>query len=92
MLRVLALVLLLVGATQAAAQDFPAPGTGPLSFETVGDAPYDSYSFDFAADGTLYMGRFGTVEALFVFDPTPGGTPTQGTWRRLPGGDVTRGV
>ncbi len=51
MLRFLALAVLV--ALPAAAQEFPAPGTGLLSWQRVGDRPLKIEGFDFTDAGTL---------------------------------------
>lgn len=79
MTRVLVFAALIAAsALPAAAQEFPAPGTGLLSFERVGDRPLNAYSFAFAGDGTL----FAHADSLFRFTPAPAGPPA-GQWMRL---------
>lgn len=76
MTRLLALILLHITVTATtAAQDFPAPGTGLLSFEPVGNRPIDAESFAFASDGALVAFH----DSLFRFAPDPAGVPA-GQW------------
>ncbi|HEX8385601.1 MAG TPA: T9SS type A sorting domain-containing protein [Rubricoccaceae bacterium] len=80
------LVALLALAGPAAAQTFPAPGTGPYTWERVGNRPLNSPSFAFAPDGRVYAGS----DSFYVFEPAPDGPPA-GRWRALgrPGGVLT---
>ena len=74
----LAALLLAAAAAPAEAQDFPAPGTGEITWQTVG--PLLKYNAaQFGADGTLYAGGF---DSLYVFDSAPGST-LEGRWRSL---------
>ncbi len=78
MTRFLALVALLAVSAAPAAQDFPAPGTGLLTFEPIGDRALNAYSFAFAGDGTL----FAYADSLFRFETDPAGPPA-GHWTTL---------
>ncbi len=76
MLRLCALLVL--AASSALAQPFPAPGEGVFAWARVGDRPLDTESFAFAPEGRLYAGR----DTLYVFEPVAGGPP-DGHWRVL---------
>ncbi len=60
------------------AQPFPAPGTGPYTWEQVGDRPLSITGFMFTQDGRVVGSN---IEA-FVFTPAPAGPPS-GAWRMV---------
>ncbi len=73
-----ATLLVAVAVNPAAAQDFPAPGTGEITWQTVG--PLLKYNAgQFGADGALYAGSY---DSLHVFEPDFSGALT-GRWRSL---------
>lgn len=77
MRRLLALAALLGAAGPVLAQDYPAPGTGLLSFERVGNRPFKTYAFDFADSGTVVAT---TIDSLIylVGNHLP---PAERTWQ-----------
>ncbi len=83
MLRPLILAALLAGSTAPAlAQEFPAPGTGLLSFEPVGDRPLKISSFAFTTDGLLFVAATG--DTLYSLEVGPGAGPA-GRWTPIRG-------
>ena len=69
-------------AAPAAAQDFPAPGTGAITWEVVGDRPIQFASMQFGADRLIYAGGLDSLYTLPL--PSGEGLPT-GRWQSLPG-------
>ncbi len=75
-----ALVLAVAGCGASAlhAQGFPAPGTGPYTWERVGDQPLSIVGFTFLSDGRV----LGSHNEMFVFQPAASGSPA-GIWSPL---------
>ena len=83
-MRLLSLLVSLValGVTPVAAQDFPAPGTGAITWQVVGNRQFKTEALAFRADGTICAGGQDSLHTLPL--PSGGGLPV-GRWQTLPG-------
>ena len=70
-MRLPLLTVLLVVAAPVVAQTFPAPGTGPYTWQRVGNKPLNPESFAFAPGGRVYAGS----DSVYVLEPSPAGPP-----------------